>query len=92
MAPRDRRGRQLGPKPRERLGHGAQALRQALSKGSSINEVLQTGDTIRRLEVVNLGDRFPSAEVQGEKPCLCCQVVNSLRFPGEMAGRGWPKG
>lgn len=64
MAPRDCRGRQLGPKPRERLGHGAQALRQALSKGSSINEVLQTGDTIRRLEVVNLGDRFPSAEVQ----------------------------
>eukprot|EP00913_Durusdinium_trenchii_P024361 g22870.t1 len=47
---------------------------QALSKESSINEVLQAGDTIRRLEVVNLGDTFPSA-----------QVANSLKFPGEMA-------
>eukprot|EP00435_Cladocopium_sp_Y103_P005896 s3997_g1.t3 len=48
--------------------------KQALSKESSINEVLQAGDTIRRLQVVNLGDAFPSAK-----------VANSLKFPGEMA-------
>ncbi|CAE7030692.1 PFK6 [Symbiodinium natans] len=47
---------------------------QALSKHSSINELLQTGDTVKRLEVVNLGDLFPSA-----------QVTNELSFSGDMA-------
>jgi len=53
---------------------GTQDVLQALSKHSSINELLQTGDTIKRLEVVNLSDQFPSA-----------QVVNELQFPGDMA-------
>ncbi|CAE7656161.1 PFK5, partial [Symbiodinium pilosum] len=46
----------------------------ALSKHSSINELLQPGDTVKRLEVVNLGDQFPSA-----------QAVNEIQFPGDMA-------
>eukprot|EP00439_Symbiodinium_sp_Y106_P036316 s4271_g4.t1 len=53
--------------------HGAYE-RRALSKHSSINELLQTGDTIKRLEVVNLSDQFPSA-----------QAVNEIQFPGDMA-------
>lgn len=53
---------------------GTQDVLQALSKHSSINELLQTGDTIKRLEVVNLSDQFPSA-----------QAVNEIQFPGDMA-------
>lgn len=55
-------------------GSNAGNVLEALSKESSINEVLQAGDTIRRLQVVNLGDTFTSAK-----------VTNSLKFPGEMA-------
>jgi len=46
---------------------------EALSKGSSINELLQPGDVVKRLQVVNLGDTFASA-----------QAPNTLKFPGEM--------
>ncbi|CAJ1383779.1 unnamed protein product [Effrenium voratum] len=64
-----------------RYGHQARRVNRtwslkpifALSKGSSINELLQPGDVVKRLQVVNLGDTFASA-----------QAPNTLKFPGEM--------
>lgn len=37
---------------------------QALSVSASINDILQPGDSIKRLDVCNVGDRYPSAMIR----------------------------